>query len=166
LRAAEEFGLLKTMRPAALLAFISDIHALGLETAQGLYLTAAWYWDLNDKSRAFAKRFFDRTAAEPTMTQAGYYSATLTYLNAVKVAGTTDADKVMDELHKTKIDDMFTDYGVIRADGLMQHDMYVMRVKKPSESKYAWDYYRVIRKISGEQAFGRLADSTCPLLKK
>jgi branched-chain amino acid transport system substrate-binding protein len=166
LRAAEEFGLLKTMRPAALLAFISDIHALGLETAQGLYLTAAWYWDLNDKSRAFARRFFDKAGAEPTMTQAGYYSATLTYLNAVKVAGTTDADKVMNELHKTKIDDMFTDNGVIRVDGLMQHDMYVMQVKKPSESKYAWDYYRVVKKISGEQAFGKLADSTCPLLKK
>ena len=163
LRAAEEFGLLKTMRPAALLAFISDIHALGLETAQGLYLTAAWYWDLNDKSRAFAKRFFDKAGAEPTMTQAGYYSATLTYLNAVKAAGATDADKVMNELRKTKIDDMFTDNGVIRADGLMQHDMYVMQVKKPSESKYAWDYYRVVKKISGEQAFGKLADSTCPL---
>ena len=166
LRAAEEFGLLKTMRPAALLAFISDIHALGLETAQGLYLTAAWYWDLNDKSRAFAKSFFDRTGAEPTMTQAGYYSATLTYLNAVKAAGTTDADKVMNELHKTKIDDMFTDNGVIRADGLMQHDMYVMRSRSPPESKYAWDYYRVMKQISGEQAFGRLADSPCPLLKK
>ena len=149
-----------------MLAFISDIHALGLETAQGLYLTAAWYWDLNDKSRAFAKRFSDKTGAEPTMTQAGYYSATLTYLSAVKAAGTTDADKVMNELHKAKIDDMFTDNGVIRADGLMQHDMYVMQVKKPSESKYAWDYYRVVKKISGEQAFGRLADSACPLLKK
>ena len=166
LRAAEEFGLLKTMRPAALLAFISDIHALGLETAQGLYLTAAWYWDLNDKSRAFARRFFDKTGAEPTMTQAGYYSATLTYLNAVEAAGTTDADRVMNELHKTKIDDMFTDNGVVRADGLMQRDMYVMQVKKPSESKCAWDYYRVVTKIPGEQGFGRLADSTCPLLKK
>jgi branched-chain amino acid transport system substrate-binding protein len=166
LKAAEEFGLFKTMRPAALLAFISDIHALGLETAQGLYLTAAWYWDLNDKTRAFAKRFFDKMGAEPTMTQAGYYSATLTYLNAVSAVGSSDADKVMDELHKTKIDDMFTDNGVIRADGLMQHDMYVMQVKKPSESKYAWDYYRVVKKIPGEQAFGKLADSTCPLVKK
>ena len=166
LKAADEFGLLKTMRPAALLAFISDIHALGLETAQGLYLTAAWYWDLNDKSRAFAKRFFDKNGAEPTMTQAGYYSATLTYLNAVKAVGATDPDRVMDELHKTKIDDMFTDDGVIRADGLMQHAMYVMQVKKPSESKYPWDYYRVVKKISGEQAFGTLTDSTCPLVKK
>jgi branched-chain amino acid transport system substrate-binding protein len=99
LKAANDFGILKTMKPAALLAFISDINALGLETAQGLYLTAAWYWDLDDKTRAFAKRFFDKTGVEPTMTQAGYYSATLTYLNAVEAVGTTDPDKVMDQLH-------------------------------------------------------------------
>ena len=166
LKAANEFGISKTMKPAALLAFISDINALGLETAQGLYLTTAWYWDLNDKTRAFAKRFLDKTGVEPTMNQAGYYSATMTYLNAVKAAGTTDADKVMDELHKAKIDDMFTDNGVIRADGLMVHDMYVMQVKKPSESKYPWDYYRVVKKMSGEQAFGKLGDSACPLVKK
>jgi branched-chain amino acid transport system substrate-binding protein len=166
LKAANEFGIAKTMKPAALLAFISDINALGLDTAQGLYLTTAWYWDLNDKTRAFAKRFFDKTGVEPTMNQAGYYSATMTYLNAVKAAGTTDADKIMDELHKAKIDDMFTDNGVIRADGLMEHDMYVMQVKKPSESKYPWDYYRVVKKMSGEEAFGKLADSACPLLKK
>ena len=90
----------------------------------------------------------------------------MTYLNAVKAAGTTDADKVMAELHKTKIDDMFTDNGIIRADGLMEHAMYIMQVKKPSESKYPWDYYRVVQKMSGEQAFGKLADSTCPLVKK
>ena len=100
------------------------------------------------------------------MTQAGFYSATLTYLNAVKAAGTTDADKVMEELHKFRIDDMFTDSGIIRADGLMQHDMYVMQVKKPSESKYPWDYYRVVKKMPGEEAFGKLADSTCPLVHK
>jgi len=166
LKAANEFGISKTMKPAALLAFISDINALGLETAQGLYLTTAWYWDLNDKTRAFAKRFLDKTGVEPTMNQAGYYSATMTYLNAVKAAGTTDADKVMDELHKAKIDDMFTDNGVIRADGLMEHDMYVMQVKTPAESKYPWDYYRVVKKMSGEEAFGKLADSACPLVKK
>jgi branched-chain amino acid transport system substrate-binding protein len=100
------------------------------------------------------------------MNQAGYYSATLTYLNAVKAAGTTDAEKVMDELHKAKIDDMFTDNGVIRADGLMEHDMYVMQVKKPADSKGLWDYYRVVKKMSGDEAFGKLADSTCPLVKK
>ena len=166
LKAAHEFGVTNTMKPAALLAFITDVHALGLETAQGLYLTAAWYWDLNDKSRAFGKRFFDRTGAEPTFSQAAYYSATLTYLNAVKAAGATDADKVMEQLHKAKIDDMFTDDGLIRPDGLMQHSMYVMQVKKPSESKAPWDYYTVARKMSGEEAFGRLADSKCPLVTK
>jgi branched-chain amino acid transport system substrate-binding protein len=166
LKAANEFGTAKTMRPAALLAFDSDIHSLGLEIAQGLYLTTAWYWDLNDKTRAFSKRFFEKTGVEPTMNQAAYYSATLTYLNAVRAAGTTDADKVMDELHKTKIDDMFTDGGTIRADGLMEHSMYVMQVKTPSESKYPWDYYHVVQKMSGEQAFGKLSDSTCHLVKK
>jgi branched-chain amino acid transport system substrate-binding protein len=166
LKAAQEFGVAKTMKPAALLAFISDIHALGLETAQGLYLTAAWYWDLNEKTRAFSKRFLDKTGVEPTFNQAAYYSATLTYLDAVKAEGSTDADKVMEQLRKTKIDDMFTDDGTIRADGLMEHAMYVMQVKKPSESKYPWDYYRVVQKMSGEQAFGKLADSTCQLVKK
>ena len=166
LKAANEFGIAETMKPAALLAFITDIHALGLQTAQGLYLTTGWYWDLDDKTRAFSKRFFEKTGVEPTMHQAAYYSATLTYLNAVKAAGSTDADKVMEQLHKTKIDDMFTDNGTIRADGLMEHAMYVMQVKKPSESKYPWDYYRVVQKMSGDQAFGKLADSTCPLVKK
>ncbi len=166
LKAANDLGVLKTMRPAALEAFITDIHALGLETAQGLYLTTAWYWDLNDKTRDFAKRFMDKIGREPTMTQAAYYSATIIYLNAVKAAGTTDADKVMDELHKVKIDDMFTDDGIIRTDGLMEHPMYIMQVKRPTESKYPWDYYRVVQKMSGEQAFGKLADSTCALVKK
>ena len=154
------------MKPAALLAFISDINALGLEIAQGLYLTTSWYWDLDDETRAFGKRFLEKTGVEPTSNQAAYYSATTTYLNAVKAAGTTDPDKVMDELHKVKINDMFTDDGFIRADGLMEHSMYVMQVKEPSESKYPWDYYRVVQKMSGEQAFGKLADSTCQLVKK
>ena len=166
LKAANEFGLGKTMKPAALLAFITDINAIGIEAAQGLYLTAGWYWDLNDKSRAFAKRFFAKINREPTFTQAAYYSATLTYLNAVKAVGSTDSDKVMAELHKTKIDDMFTSNGVIRADGLMEHDMYVMQVKTPAESKGPWDYYKLVKTLSGEEAFGKLSDSTCPLVKK
>ncbi len=166
LKAANEFGITKSMKPAALLAFISDINAIGLETAQGLYLTTGWYWDLNDKTRAFGKRFFDKTGKEPTMNQAAYYSATLTYLNAVKNANTADADKVMEALRKTKIDDMFTANGVIRPDGLMVHDMYVMQVKKPAESKAPWDYYRLVQTMTGEQAFGKAEDSTCPLVKK
>ena len=166
LKAANEFGISATMKPAALLAFLSDVHALGLDAAKGLYLTTGWYWNLNDKTRAFGKRFLDKTGVEPTMNQAAYYSATLTYLNAVKAAGTTDSDKVMDELHKAKIDDMFTDNGFIRADGLMQHSMYIMQVKTPAESKGPWDLYNVVQTMDGEQAYGKLADSTCPLVKK
>ena len=166
LKAAHEFGLTNTMKPAALLAFITDIHAIGLETAQGLYLTAGWYWDLNDKSRAFGKRFFDKTGAMPTFNQAAYYSATMTYLNAVKAVGTTDPDKVMDQLRKTKVDDMFTSDGIIRPDGLLQHSMFVMQVKTPAESKGPWDYYKLVKTMSGEEAYGSLANSTCPLVKK
>src|SRR5271156_1804431 len=135
LKASHEFGVAETMKPAALLAFISDIHALGLETAQGLYLTAAWYWDLNEKTRAFSKRFLDKTGVEPTFNQAAYYSATLTYLEAVKAVGSTDADKVMEQMRKTKIDDMFTDEGTIRADGLKEHAMYVMGMSCRSRSR-------------------------------
>jgi branched-chain amino acid transport system substrate-binding protein len=135
LKAANEFGITKTMKPAGLLVYINNIDSLGLQVAQGLYLTTAWYWDTNDETRAFGKRFFDKMKKEPSMNQAGYYSATMTYLKAVKAAGTTDADKVMAELKKTKISDMFTKSGYVRADGLMVHDMYVMQVKSPQESK-------------------------------
>jgi branched-chain amino acid transport system substrate-binding protein len=164
IKAADEFGIASTMKPAALLAFLSDIHSLGLKTAQGLYLTTSWYWDLNDKTRAFAKRYYERTKREPTENQAAYYSATLSYLNAVKAAGTTDPDKVMAELRKMKINDMFTSNGTIRADGLMEHEMYIMQVKKPEESKYPWDYYRLVQTMSGEEAFGKLSESACPLV--
>ncbi len=165
LKAANEFGITKKMKPAALLAFITDIHSLGLQTAQGLYLTTGWYWDLNPETRAFAKRFFEKVKREPTMNQAGYYSATMNYLKAVKAAGTTDPDKVMAQLKKMKINDMFAKGGYIRADGLMVHDMYVMQVKTPAESKYPWDYYKVVRKMSGEEAFGPIT-GLCPIAKK
>ncbi|HXC21201.1 MAG TPA: ABC transporter substrate-binding protein [Steroidobacteraceae bacterium] len=165
LKGATEFGITKTMTPAALLAFISDIHSLTLQTAQGLYLTTGWYWDLNEETRAFGKRYFDKMKKEPTMDQAGYYSATLQYLKAVKAVGTTDADKVMAELKKAKINDVFAKNGYVRADGLMIHTMYVMQVKKPAESKYPWDYYKVIKVMSGDEAFGSQPDPTCPLIK-
>jgi len=166
MKAASEFGLTKTMRPAALLVFISDVHAMGLDIAQGLVLTTAWYWDLDDRTRAFAKKFYDKVKKEPTFPQAAFYSATLTYLNAVKAAGATDTDKVMDELHKMTINDAFVQNAKIRADGLLEHDMYIAEVKKPSESKGPWDYYKIIKTMSGEEAFGKLSDSTCPLVKK
>jgi branched-chain amino acid transport system substrate-binding protein len=154
LKAAHEFGLTKTMKPVGLVVFIPNIHSLGLDVAQGLTITTAWYWDLNDETRAFSKRYQERTQKPPTMAQAGTYSATRTYLNAVKAAGTTDADKVMAELKRTKINDMFAKGGYIRGDGLMIHSMYVMQVKSPQESKYPWDYYKVVKVMSGEDAFG------------
>jgi branched-chain amino acid transport system substrate-binding protein len=165
LKAANEFGITKKMKPAALLAFITNIDSLGLQTAQGLYLTTGFYWDLNSDTRAFAKRYFDKTKKEPTMDHAGYYSATLTYLKAVKAVGTTDSDKVMAELKKMKINDMFAKGGYIRADGVMIHDMYVMQVKSPQESKYPWDYYKVLKVMKGEEAFGPIT-GLCPLAPK
>ena len=166
LKAANEFGLTKTMTPAALLAFISDIHSLTLQTAQGLYLTTAWYWDLDEETRAFAKRYFAIMKKEPSMNQTAYYSATMQYLKAVKAAGSTDADLVMAQLKKAKINDVFTKNGYIRADGLMVHTMYVMQVKTPTESKYPWDYYKVIKVMSGEEADGSQTDPSCSLAKK
>jgi branched-chain amino acid transport system substrate-binding protein len=165
LKAANEFGITKKMKPAALLAFITNIHSLGLQTAQGLYLTTGFYWDLNDETRAFSKRFFAKAGKEPTMDQGGYYSATLTYLKAVKAVGTTDPDKVMAELKRTRINDMFAKDGYIRADGVMVHDMYVMQVKSPQESKYPWDYYKLLKVMKGEDAFGPIT-GRCPLAPK
>ncbi|MDQ6679594.1 MAG: ABC transporter substrate-binding protein [Pseudomonadota bacterium] len=165
LKAAQEFGISKTMKPAALLAFISDIHSLGLKTAQGLYLTTGWYWDLNPESRAFAKRYFDIMKKEPTMNQAAYYSATMHYLKAVKAVGSTDSDKVMAEMKKTKVNDFFAKNGYIRADGVMVHPHYVMQVKTPAESKYPWDYYKLVKEMSGEEAYGPISGQ-CPLAKQ
>jgi branched-chain amino acid transport system substrate-binding protein len=166
LKAAAEFGLTKSMKPAALLVFLTDVHAVGLDIAQGLVLTTAWYWDMNDTTRGFAKRFFEKTKKMPTFSQAAFYSATLAYLNAVKAVGSTDADKVLEQLHKTRINDMFVQNGWIRPDGLLEHDMYIVQVKTPAESKGAWDYYKILKTMKGDEAFGKLADSACPLVKK
>jgi branched-chain amino acid transport system substrate-binding protein len=165
LKAANEFGITRTMKPAALLAFLTDIHSLTLKTAQGLYLTTGWYWDLSPDTRAYAKRYFAKMNKQPTMDQAGIYSATMTYLKAVKAVGTTDSDKVMAELKRMKINDMFATGGYIRADGVMIHDMYVMQVKSPQDSKYPWDYYKVVKKMNGEEAFGPIT-GLCPLAPK
>ena len=165
LKAANEFGITKTMKPAALLAFLTDIHAVTLKTAQGLYLTTGWYWDLNDETRAWGKRFFAKVNRMPTMDQIGYYSATLQYLKAVKAVGSTDSDKVMAELKKAKISDVFTKDGYIRADGAMVHSMYVMQVKSPRESKYPWDYYKLVKQMPGAEAFGPIT-GLCPLAPK
>jgi len=165
LKSANEFGLTQTMKPAGLLVFVNNIDSLGLKTAQGLYLTTAWYWDLNAETRAFGQRYFTKMKKYPSMTQAGAYSATMAYLNAIKAAGTTDADKVMLELKKMKINDMFAKGGYVRADGVMIHDMYVMQIKSPQESKYPWDYYKVVKVMSGEEAFGPIT-GLCPLAPK
>jgi branched-chain amino acid transport system substrate-binding protein len=166
MKAAAEFGLTKTMKPAALLVFLTDVHAMGLDTAQGLILTTAWYWNMDDATRGFANRFFEKTKKMPTFPQAAFYSATLTYLNAVKAVGSTDPEKVMDQLHKTKVNDMFVKDAVIRPDGLLEHDMYIVQVKTPAESKGDWDYYKILKTMKGDEAFGKLADSACPLVKK
>jgi len=163
-KAANEFGVTKTMRLAGLLMFINDVHSLTLPLTQDMYLTDSWYWDQNDATRKWARRYFDKMKKMPSSLQAADYSATMTYLNAVKAAGTDDADKVMAKLKSTKIDDMYAK-GTIRADGRMVHDMFLMQVKKPAESKYAWDYYKVVQTIPGDQAFTTKAESKCALWK-
>jgi branched-chain amino acid transport system substrate-binding protein len=154
------------MKLAGLLMFINDIHSLGLKTTQGMYLTDAWYWNQSAESRAWGRRFFEKFKRMPSFLQAGNYSAVLQYLTAVKAAGTDDADAVMAQLKKQKINDMFAKGGVIRADGRMVHDMYLMQVKKPEESKEPWDYFKVAQTIPGDQAYLPLAQSKCALVKK
>ncbi|MEC5385804.1 ABC transporter substrate-binding protein [Uliginosibacterium sp. H3] len=165
-KAAREFGVTKNMKLAGLLVFITDVHSLGLQATQGLQLTDGWYWDSSPETRAWSKRFFEKMKKMPSMAQAADYSATLTYLNAVKAAGTDDADKVMVELKKAKINDVFAKGGYIRQDGRMIHEMYLLEVKGQAESKYPWDYYKVIAKVPGEQAFQPLEKSTCSFVKK
>jgi branched-chain amino acid transport system substrate-binding protein len=164
-KAANEFGITKTMKLAGLLVFINDIHSLGLNLTQGMYLTDGWYWDQNDDSRKWARRFFEKNKRMPSMLQAADYSATMHYLNAVKAAGTDESDKVMAQMKKTKVNDFFAKNGEIRPDGRMAHDMYLMEVKKPSESKYPWDYYKVAQTIPAAQAYTTKAETKCALWK-
>jgi len=162
-----EFGLMKSgQKMSPLLAFVTDIDSVGLETAQGLLLAEAFYWDLNDETRAFSKRFMERVKRVPTSAQAGVYSSVLHYLQAVKAAGTTDAAPVMKIMKETPINDMFAKNGRIREDGRMVHDMYLFEVKKPSESKGRWDDYKLLATIPGNEAFQPLESSRCPLVKK
>jgi branched-chain amino acid transport system substrate-binding protein len=165
IKAANEFGITKKMKLAGLLIFINDVHSLGLGTTQGMYLTDGWYWDLNADTRAWSKRYFEKMKKEPSMLQAADYSAVSNYLKAVKAVGSDDADKVMAQLKKTPINDMFAKGGVIRQDGRMVHDMYLMEVKKPAESKYPWDYYKVVATIPGDQAYVTKAETKCALWK-
>ncbi len=149
-----EFGLMKGgQKMSPLLAFVTDIDSVGLETAQGLLLAEAFYWDLNDDTRAFSKRFMERVKRVPTSAQAGVYSSVLHYLQAVKAAGTTDPAAVMKIMKDTPINDMFAKNGRIREDGRMVHDMYLFEVKKPSESKGRWDDYKLLATVPGNEAF-------------
>ena len=165
MKAAKEFGITKTMKVAGLLVFINDVHSLGLANTEGLQLADSWYWNQDDASRKFAKRFFDKYKRMPSSIQAADYSAATNYLKAVQTAGTTDGEKVMATLKTMKIDD-FYNKGQIRADGRMIHDMYLFEVKSAKESTTPWDYYKMIAKVPGEQAFTTVADSKCALLKK
>ncbi|RJG04407.1 ABC transporter substrate-binding protein [Noviherbaspirillum sedimenti] len=166
IRQAKEFGLIqKGQQIAPLLIFDSDIKALGLDAAQGLKYTTGFYWDFDDKTRAWSKRFFERSKFQANMVQAATYSATLHYLKAVQAVGSLDRDKVMAKLREIPIDDMFARNAKLRPDGLLVHDMYLAEVKKPSESKGEWDIAKVIRVIPGEKAFAPLSESECPYLK-
>jgi branched-chain amino acid transport system substrate-binding protein len=167
IKQAAEFGVGKSdQKLVALLVYITDVNSMGLEAAQGLLLTEAFYWDMNDETRAWSRRYFDKMKKMPNMTQAGVYSSTLHYLQAVKAAETVEASAVMKMMRATPINDFFAHDGRIREDGRMVHDMYLFEVKKPSESKEPWDDYRLVATIPAEEAFQPLSQSTCPLIKK
>jgi branched-chain amino acid transport system substrate-binding protein len=166
IKAANEFGIGKTMKMAGLLIFINDIHSLGLNVTQGMQFTDGWYWDQNEETRAWSKRFEARVKRKPSMIQAGDYSAVSFYLNAIKATGSDDGDTVMKWMKSNKVNDMFAKNGYVRVDGRMVHDMFLMEVKKPSESKYPWDYYKQIAVLPGEEVFTKLSESTCKLVKK
>jgi branched-chain amino acid transport system substrate-binding protein len=165
IKAASEFGITKTMKLAGLLMFITDIHSLGLKQTQGMYLTDSWYWNKDAETRAWSRKFFEKNKRMPTSIQAADYSATLQYLQAVKATGTDDSDKVLAQMKKSKINDMYAKGGWIRDDGRMIHEMYLLQVKKPEDSKEPWDYFNVVAAIKGEDAFTTKAESKCALWK-
>ncbi len=163
-----EFGITKSgeQKLAGLLVFIADVHSLGLQAAQGLMLTAAFYWDMNDETRAWAKKFATRYAKVPTMIHAGTYGAVTHYLKAVQAAGSDDGDKVAAKMKEMRVNDFMTKNGVIRADGRLVRDMYLFQVKSPAESKGQFDYYKLVATIPGDKAFRPLEAGGCPLVKK
>jgi branched-chain amino acid transport system substrate-binding protein len=161
IKAANEFGITKTMKLAGLLMFINDIHSLGLKATQGMYLTDSWYWNQSPEARAWSKRFFEKFKRMPSSLQAADYSVTGFYLNAVKALNSDDGSKVMDQMHKTKVNDMYAKDGYIRPDGRMVHDMFLMQVKAPAESTTPWDYFNIVATTKGEDAFTKKEDSKC-----
>ncbi|WP_372085402.1 ABC transporter substrate-binding protein [Tistrella mobilis] len=167
IKQASEFGITQGgQKLAGLLVFINDIHALGLQVAQGLVVTTGYYWDMNDETRAFAKRFEEKAGKMPNMLQAGIYSGVTQYLKAIEATGSDDGKTVADQMKATPINDFFAKNGHIRPDGRMVHDMYLVEVKKPEESKGPWDYYKVLATIPGDQAFRPMDKGECPLVKK
>ncbi|MBA4218533.1 MAG: ABC transporter substrate-binding protein [Proteobacteria bacterium] len=165
-KAANEFGITKGMKLAGLLMFINDVHSLGLKTTEGMYLTDSWYWNQTPEARAWSRRFFEKMKRMPSSLQAADYSAVTHYLKAVDAIKTDDADKVIAQMKATPIKDFYTTGTIRKEDGRGIHDMYLMQVKSPKESTEPWDYYKVVAKIPGEEAFTKLADSKCPLVKK
>ncbi|HVI95229.1 MAG TPA: ABC transporter substrate-binding protein, partial [Anaeromyxobacter sp.] len=166
IKQAAEFGVTPKQTLAGLLVFITDVNALGLDAAKGLYLTTAFYWDMNDETRKWSKRFFEKHKKMPTMVQAGVYSSILHYLKAVQAAGTDDADAVMAKMKATPVNDFFAKNATIGPDGLLRHDMYLAQVKAPSDSKYPWDYYKIVQTIPAAQAFPSVEQQKCPLAVK
>jgi branched-chain amino acid transport system substrate-binding protein len=165
IKQAAEFGIVSGgQKLAGLLVTLAEVNGLGLQTAQGIVLTEGFYWDRDDKSRAFGERFFKRTGRMPSMIHAGTYSATLQYLKAVKAAGTKDSDAVVKKLKEMPVDDAFAQ-GKVLENGRMVHDLYLFEVKKPSESKKPWDYYKQLAVVPGDKAFPAAKDSGCPLTK-
>jgi branched-chain amino acid transport system substrate-binding protein len=167
IKQASEFSIVQDgQRLAALLIFITEIHSLGLETAQGLRMTTAYYWDQNDQTRAFARRFYSKMNRMPTMVQAGVYGAITHYLKAVQAAGSKDPDAVMAKMRDMPIDDFMTHDGKLRIDGRVLRDMYLYEVKTPAESKYPWDYLKLLQTIPANEAFRPLDEGGCSLVSK
>ncbi len=166
IKTAAEFGINKKQTLAGLLVYITDVNSLTLQTAQGMYVAEAFYWDMNDETRKFGKAFQAKMGKMPNMSQAGVYSSVLQYLKAIQATGTDDADVVVKKLKETTLNDVFVKNGKIRPDNRMVHDFYLFQVKSPAESKYPWDYYKLISTVSADQAFQPLSESRCPLIKK
>jgi branched-chain amino acid transport system substrate-binding protein len=165
IKAANEFGVTKTMKLAGLLVFINDIHSLGLKTTQGMYLTDSWYWNQTPETRAWSRKFFDKFKRMPSSLQAADYSAATQYLAAVKAVGGDDPDKVLAQLKKAKFNDVFMKNGFVRGDGRVIHDMYLMQVKEPAKSTEPWDYYNVVQVMKGEEAWTKKSESKCAAWK-
>lgn len=166
IKTARQFGIPSSQAVVPLLMFITDVHALGLQEAQGMTFATGFYWDRTPQTRAWSRRYFERMKKMPSMIQAGNYSAATTYLKAIQAAGTDDGPTVAAKMKELPINDFYATNGRVRADGRMVYDMYLVQVKKPTESQYPWDYYKVLSTIPANDAFQPLSKSTCALVTK